>query len=67
MYRRRIYALNLKFLGRLVFLKSMSHVNNSRVPARYDLPGSSNVVNVKLMEHGRIHRVYHATEILRIS
>ena len=42
------------------------NIDNSRVPGRYILPVVylfNNVVNIKLTEHGRIHKIFHVTDI----
>ena len=54
-------------LARLCILKTSGlyiNVNNSRVPGRYNLTWFfNNVINVKLTEHGRIHKIFHVTDI----
>ena len=54
-------------LARVCILKTSGlyiNVNNSRVPGRYNLTWFfNNVINVKLTEHGRIHKIFHVTDI----
>ena len=66
---------NLKFSGRLFVSESMSHENQQlaykcRQPksARkmYSTWFFNNVVIIELMEHGRIHKVFHVTDIENI-
>ena len=43
------------------------NVDSSRVPGRYILPGSSkNAVNIRLTEHGRIHKIFYVTDIEKL-
>ena len=63
---------NLKFLGRLFVSKSMSHKNQQLTYKCQQLKSAikihstwffNNVVNIKLTEHGRIHKIFHVTDI----
>ena len=58
---------NLKFSGRLFVSKSMSH-ENQQLAYKSDRKIRStwffnNVINIKLTEHGRIHKIFHVTDI----
>ena len=63
---------NLKFLVRLFVSESSSH-GNQQLAYKCRQPTSarkihstwffSNVVNIKLTEHGRIHKTFHVTDI----
>ena len=76
MHKRKIYSLNLMVFWRILFCESMLH-ENQQFPCKCQQFESSkkirstwffnNLANVKLTELGRIHRVYDATDILRIS
>ena len=63
---------NLKFLGRLFVSKSMSNENQQLAYKCQHLKSArkihstwffNNAVNIKLMEHGRIHKIFHVTDI----
>ena len=63
---------NLKFSGRLFVSKSMSHENQQFAYKCQQLKSArkihstwffNNVVNIKLTEHGRIHKIFHVTDI----
>ena len=63
---------NLKFSGRLFIRESMSHENQHLAYKCRQLKSArkihstwffNNVVNLKLTEHGRIHKIFHATDI----
>ena len=63
---------NLKFSGRLFVSESMSHENQQLAYKCRQLKSAgnihstwffSNVVNIKLTEHGRIHKIFHVTDI----
>ena len=66
---------NLKFSGRLFVSESMSHENQQlaykcrqQKSARkiHSTWFFNNVVNIKLTEHGRIHKIFHVTDIENI-
>ena len=66
---------NLKFSGRLFVSESMSHENQQLAYKCRQLKSArkihstwffNNVVNMKLTEHGRIHKIFHATDIENI-
>ena len=50
---------NLTFSGRLFVNESMSYENQQLAYKCRQL----NVVNLKLTEHGRIHKIFHVTDI----
>ena len=61
---------NLKFSGRLFVSESMSHENQQLAYKCQQLKSArkihstwffNNVVNLKLTEHGRIHKIFHVT------
>ena len=63
---------NLKFSGRLFESESMSHENQQLAYKCRQLKSArkihstwffNNVVNIKLTEHGRIHKIFHVTDI----
>ena len=63
---------NLKFSGRLFVSESMSHENQQLAYKCRQLKSArkihstwffNNVVNLKLTEHGRIHKIFHVTGI----
>ena len=63
---------NLKFSGRLFVSESMSHENQPLAYKCRQLKGVrkihstwffNNVINIKLTEHGRIHRILHVSDI----
>ena len=63
---------NLKFSGRLFVSESMSHENQQLAYKCRQLKSARNihstwffynVVNIKLMENGRIHKIFNATDI----
>ena len=63
---------NLKSSGRLFVSKSMSHENQQLAYKCRQLKSArkirstwffSNVVNIKLTEHGRRHKIFHVTDI----
>ena len=63
---------NLKFSGRLFVSESMSHENQHLAYKCRQLKSArkihstwffNNVVNLKLTEHGRIHKIFHVTDI----
>ena len=62
---------NLKFSVRLFVSESMSHENQQHAYKCRQLKSArkihstwffNNVVNIKLMEHGRIHKIFHVTD-----
>ena len=64
---------NLKFSGRLFVSKSMSHENHQLAYKCRQLKSArkihsiwffNNIVNIKLTEHGMIHKVFHVAENL---
>ena len=66
---------NLKFSGRLFVSESMSHENQQLAYKCRQLKSArkihstwffNNVVNIKLTEHGRIHKIFHVTDIENI-
>ena len=66
---------NLKFSGRLFVSESMSHENQQLAYKCRQLKSArkihstwffNNVVNMKLTEHGRIHKIFHVTDIENI-
>ena len=66
---------NLKFSGRLFVSESMSHENQQLAYKCRQLKSAgnihstwffSNVVNIKLTEHGRIHKIFHVTDIEKL-
>ena len=76
MYKRKnlgtIELSNLKFSGRLFVSESMSLENQQLTYKCRQLKSArkihstwffNNVVNVKLTEHGRIHKIFHVTDI----
>ena len=63
---------NLKFSGRLFVSESMSHENQQLEYKCRQLKSArkihstwffNNVINIKLTEHGRIHKIFHVTDI----
>ena len=63
---------NLKFSGRLFVSESMSHENQQLAYKCRQLKSArkihstwffNNVVNIKLTEHARIHKIFHVTDI----
>ena len=63
---------NLKFSGRLFVSESMSHENQQLAYKCRQLKSArkinstwffNDVVNIKLTEHGRIHKIFHVTDI----
>ena len=63
---------NLKFSGRLFISESMSYENQQLAHKCRQLKSArkihstwifNNVVNIKLTEHGRIHKIFHVTDI----
>ena len=63
---------NLKFSGRLFVSESMSHENQQLAYKCRQLKSArkihstwffNNVINIKLTEHGRIHKIFHVTDI----
>ena len=67
---------NLKFSGRLFVSKSMSHENQQLAYKCQQLKSArkihstwffNNIVNIKLTEHGRIHKIFHVIDIERTS
>ena len=63
---------NLKFSRRLFVSQSMSHENQQLANKCRQLKSArkihsiwsfNNVVNLKLTEHGRIHEIFHVTDI----
>ena len=63
---------NLKFSGRLFVSESMSHENQQLAYKCRQLKSArkihstwffNNAVNLKLTEHGRIHKIFHVTDI----
>ena len=63
---------NLKFLGRLFVSESMSHENQQLAYKCRQLKSArkihstwffNNVINIKLTEHGRIHKIFHVSDI----
>ena len=63
---------NLKFSGRLFVSESMSHQNQQLACKCRELKSSrkihstwffNNVINIKLIEHGRIHKIFHVADI----
>ena len=63
---------NLKFSGRLFVSESMPHENQQLAYKCRQLKSArkihstwffNNVVNLKLTEHGRIHKIFHVTDI----
>ena len=63
---------NLKFSGRLFVNESMSYENQQLAykcrqlkcaPKIHSTWFFNNVVNLKLSEHGRIHKIFHVTDI----
>ena len=63
---------NLKFSGRHFVSESMSHENQQLAYKRRQLKTArkihstwffNNVINIKLTEHGRIHKIFHVTDI----
>ena len=63
---------NLKFSGRLFVSESMLHENQQLAYKCRQLKSArkmhstwffNNVVNIKLTEHGRIHKMFHVTDI----
>ena len=63
---------NLKFSGRLFVSESMSHENQQLAYKCRQLKSArkihstwffNNVINIKLKEHGRIHKIFHVTDI----
>ena len=78
MYKRKILSTNaqeltnLKFSGRLLVREGMSHENQQLAYKCRQLKIArkihstwffNNVVNIKLTEHGRIHKIFHVTDI----
>ena len=78
MYRRKNLdtksqeLLNLKFSGRLFVGESLSHENQWLAYKCRQLESAkkihstwffNNVVNVKLTKHGRIHKIFHVSDI----
>ena len=64
--------LNLTFSGRLFISESMSHENQRLAHKCQQLKSAgkihstwffNNLANVKLTEHGRIHKIFHVTDI----
>ena len=64
---------NLKFSGRLFVSESMPHENQQLAYKCWQLKSArkihstwffNNVVNLKLTDHGRIHKIFHVTENL---
>ena len=67
---------NLKFSGRLFVSESMSHENQQlaykcqqleKARKIYSTLFFNNVVNFKLTKHGRIHKIFHVTDIENLS
>ena len=63
---------NLKFSGRLFVSESMSHQNQQLACKGRELKSSrkihstwffNNVINIKLTEHGRIHKIFYVADI----
>ena len=63
---------NLKFLGRLFVSEGMSHENQQLAYKCQQLKSAikihstwffNNVVNIKLTEHRRIHKIFHVNDI----
>ena len=63
---------NLKFSGRRFVSESMSHENQQLAYKCLQFKSAkkihstwffNNVVNIKLTEHGRIHKIFHVTDI----
>ena len=63
---------NLKFSGRLFVSESMSHENQQLAYKCRQLKSArkihstwffNNVINIKLTEHERIHKIFHVTDI----
>ena len=63
---------NLKFSGRLFISESMSHENQQLACKCLQLKSArkihstwffNDVINIKLTEHGRIHQIFHVTDI----
>ena len=63
---------NLKFSVRLFVSESMSHENQQLSHKCRQLKSArkihstwffNNVINIKLTEHGRIHKIFHVTDI----
>ena len=63
---------NLKFSGKRFLSESLSHKNQQLACKCRQLKSSlkihstwffNNVVNLKLTEHGRIHKIFHVTDI----
>ena len=66
---------NLKFLGRPFVSESKSHENQQLAYKFRHLKSArkihsiwffNNVVNIKLAEHGRIHKIFHVTDIEKL-
>ena len=66
---------NLKFSGRLFISESMSHENQHLAYKCRQLKSArkihstwffNNVVNLKLTEHERIHKIFHVTDIEKL-
>ena len=66
---------NLKFSGRLFVSESMSHENQQLAYKCRQLKSArkihstwffNNAVNIKLTEHGRIHKIFHVNDIENI-
>ena len=64
--------MDLKFSGRLFASESMFHENQQLAYTCWQLKSArkihstwflNNVVNIKLTEHGRIHKKFHITDI----
>ena len=63
---------NLKFSGKLFVSESVSHENQQLTCKCQQLKGArkihstwlfNNVVNLKLIEHGRIHKIFHVSDL----
>ena len=64
--------MNLKFSGKIFVSKSISHKNQQLTYKSEHLQNArkthttwffNNVLNTKLMEHEKIHKIFHATDI----